>query len=105
MSWKADVFQDIIVLSDLSGLKRFPADKPYNIPHLSGLKRFLTDNLFNLSHLSVKRAYFTDKFGLGDYLNNLPPSAVAYQRTDIARDVIIDKFFDGRLHPESPVER
>ena len=27
MSWKADVFQDIIVSSDLSGLKRFPADK------------------------------------------------------------------------------
>lgn len=61
MSWKADVFQDIIVSSDLSGLKRF-----------------LTDNLFNLSHLSVKRACFTDKFGLGDYLNNLFPAAVAY---------------------------
>ncbi len=60
MSWKADVFQDIIVSSDLSGLKRF-----------------LTDNLY-LSHLSVKRAYFTDKFGLGDYLNNLFPAAVAY---------------------------
>lgn len=27
MSWKADVFQDIVVSSDLSGLKRFPADK------------------------------------------------------------------------------
>lgn len=69
MSWKADVFQDIIVSSDLSGLKRFPTDKLYNIPNLSGLKRFLTDNLFNLSHLSVKRAYFTDKFGFWGYLN------------------------------------
>ena len=56
MSWKADVFQDILVSSDLSGLKRFPADKLYNIPHLSGLKRFLTDKLFILNNLSGKRA-------------------------------------------------
>lgn len=63
----------------LSGLKRFPADKPCNIPHLSGLKRFLTDNLFNLSHLSVKYALFTDKFGLGDSQRNLFSSAVTYQ--------------------------
>lgn len=63
----------------LSGLKRFPVDKPRDIPHLSGLKRFLTDNLFNLSHLSVKYAIFTDKLGLGDCLRNLSPSAVTYQ--------------------------
>lgn len=62
MSWKADVFQDIIVSSDLSGLKRFPADK-----------------LFILNNLSVKRAYFTDKLGLGDCLHDLSPSAVTYQ--------------------------
>lgn len=46
----------------LSGLKRFPADKPRNIPHLSGLKRFLTD-----------------KLGLGDCLHDLSPAAVTYQ--------------------------
>lgn len=63
----------------LSGLKRFPVDKPRDIPHLSGLKRFLTDNLFNLSHLSVKYALFTDKLGIGDCLHNLFSSAVAYK--------------------------
>lgn len=46
----------------LSGLKRFPAAKPRNIPHLSGLKRFLTD-----------------KLGLGDCLHDLSPAAVTYQ--------------------------
>lgn len=63
----------------LSGLKRFLADKPRNIPHLSGLKRFLTDKLFNLSNLSVKYALFTDKLGLGDCLHDLSPAAVTYQ--------------------------
>ena len=55
--------------------------------------------------MSVKRAYFTDKFGLGGYLNNLFPAAVAYQRSEIDGDVVIDKSLDGRLHPEPPVER
>ena len=55
--------------------------------------------------MSVKRAYFTDKFGLGGYLNNLSSPAVAYQRPEIAGDVIIDKSLDGGLHPEPPVER
>lgn len=64
MSWKADVFQDIIVPSDFVRIKTFP-DRNCDIPNLSGLKRFLTDNLFNLSHLSVKYALFTDKLGLG----------------------------------------
>lgn len=60
MSWKADVFQDIIVPSDFVRIKTFPDGQ---------LVQFE----------SVKYALFTDKFGLGDCLRNLSPAAVTYQ--------------------------
>lgn len=47
MSWKADVFQDIIVPSDFVWIKTFSGGQNCDIPNLSGLKRFLADNLFN----------------------------------------------------------
>lgn len=50
MSWKADVFQDIIVPSDFVQIKTFSHGQT------------LTHN-----NLSVKYALFTDKLGLGDY--------------------------------------
>lgn len=62
MSWKADVFQDIIVSSDFVRIKTFSGG------------RTVTHN-----NLSVKRAYFTDKLGIGDCLHNLFSAAVAYQ--------------------------
>lgn len=62
MSWKAYVFQDIIVLSDFVRIKTFSHGQT------------LTHN-----NLSVKYTLFTDKLGIGDYLHNLFPSAVAYQ--------------------------
>ena len=45
MSWKADVFQDIVVSSDFVRIKTFSGGQTMNIPHSSGLKRFLTDKL------------------------------------------------------------
>lgn len=62
MSWKADVFQDIVVPSDFVRVKTFSYEQT------------LTHN-----NLSVKYALFTDKLGLGDCLHNLFSSAVAYQ--------------------------
>lgn len=49
MSWKADVFQDIIVPSDFVRIKTFSYEQ----------------NTHN--NLSVKYALFTDKLGLGNY--------------------------------------
>lgn len=60
MSWKADVFQDIVVSSDFVRIKTFSVGQPV------------------FPHLSVKYALFTDKLDLGDCLRNLSPTTVTY---------------------------
>ncbi len=62
MSWKADVFQDIIVPSDFVQIKTFSHGQT------------LTHN-----NLSVKYALFTDKLDFGDCLRNLFSAAATYQ--------------------------
>lgn len=79
MSWKADVFQDIIVPSDFVRIKTFSSGRAMEFTNLSRLKRFFYGQTLTHNNLSVKYALFTDKLGLGDCLHNLFSSAVAYQ--------------------------
>ena len=46
MSWKADVFQDIVVPSDFVLIKTFSGGRTMEFTNLSGLKSFLADKLY-----------------------------------------------------------
>lgn len=78
MSWKADVFQDIIVSSDFVRIKTFSGGQTVIFPFVR-VKTFSYGQTLTHNNLSVKYALFTDKLGIGDCLHNLFSSAVTYK--------------------------